>query len=189
MSLAANALVTLAAVRTYLEMKAGFTTDDALIETIIDAISSHADRITGRNIISATYTAILLDGNGERELQLPNWPVTGTFTLLEDTVAITEGVDEDFLLYADEGYIYRYGKPWIEGRKLYTLTYTAGYLIGAVPADLQLAVKKQVAWEYKKFQNKALGEETRSMGDGSTTFQMDELLPEVLETVLRYQRW
>jgi len=188
MAQAANALVTTANQRVYQGLEVD--THTALLELLIDSISTLFDNYTGRNLIKATYTAIYFDGNGEKELQLPNWPVdtASDFTLYEDDVLLTEGIDDDFVLYETAGYVRKYGGVWLDAPKSIKLTYSAGYAIASVPADLKLAVYKQVAHEFHKQANREWGKENRSMPDGSVSLITDNLLPDVEEILDRYRK-
>lgn len=125
MALENNALVTLTRIKVYID-EAG-TTFDAILEILINAISSLFDTYTDRNLKEQTYATLYLDGNGEKELQLPNWPVAAV-TVTEDDIVLTEGIDENYILYAEEGYLYKVSGNWTKNRKGIKLTdYKAGF--------------------------------------------------------------
>lgn len=125
MSLENNALVTTTRMKAYInESGSSF---DTILEVLINAVSSLFDICADRNLREQTYATLYLDGNGERELQLPDWPVAA-ITVTEDDLALTEGIDEDYILYADEGYLYKNGGNWTKNRKGIKLTaYKAGF--------------------------------------------------------------
>jgi len=127
MALENNALVTLTRIKVYID-EAG-TTVDAILEMLINAISSLFDTYTDRNLKEQIYATLYLDGNGEKEFQLPDWPVAAV-TVTEDDIALTEGTDEDYILYAEEGYLYKVNGNWTKNRKGIKLTdYKAGFQI------------------------------------------------------------
>lgn len=125
MSLENNALVTTTKMKVYIN-EAG-TAFDTILEILINAISSLFDTYTDRNLREQTQATLYLDGNGEREIQLPDWPVAAV-TVTEDDLALTEGIDEDYILYADDGCLYKNGGNWTKNRKGIKLTaYKAGF--------------------------------------------------------------
>jgi len=77
---------------------------NSLIELLIDAVSLYLEsECGGRIFIQATYATTYLDGNGERILDIPHYPIVSITTVEEDEVELTEGNDEDFVIYGDEG--------------------------------------------------------------------------------------
>jgi len=185
MALDDNALITLANMKIYAGIAAEVETWDAILTVLINAVSTVFDSVTCRNLKHATYEEILLDGNGQKDLDLPNWPITWfSISFLEDGVTLTEG--EDFLLYGNEGYIHKINGVWPKQRKVLKLTYKAGYAADSVPADLELICMKQVAKEFKEWKAKTWGETSRDIGDGSVAISETSLLPEIEKTLLKY---
>jgi len=185
MALDANALVTLADQKTYLNISD--SNSDSILEILINSVSTLINVYCERTLIETTYTDLYLDGNGEKEIQLPNWPVASITSLAEDETSLTEGLDEDYLLYTSDraAYLWRYGDGWVDMHKGILITYVAGY--STVPKDLQLACFKQVAFEFHKWKNKDWGESSRSMADGSISVTTKNLLEDVEETLQRYK--
>jgi len=81
MAVAANALCTLANALTYMGMSSG--SDDALIESIIDAVSDQVEAYLGYGIASASYSRIL--PVRDRTIVLPDPDVTAISFLGLDT--------------------------------------------------------------------------------------------------------
>lgn len=144
MALNANALITVAELETMLQIT---FTDTAYAEMLINTASAAIEKYCERRFIKATYTEEIYDGNSARVLYLKNAPVTaGSVTVKDwDTYNNTEDYTytehEDYLMYYDEGYIYkRWG--WAKIHQFYRVTYEAGFDIADVPYDLKIACAK-----------------------------------------------
>ena len=183
-SLDDNALITTEDLKAYLDMKD--STQDKLLEILINAISTLFDQYTSRNLKEATYTDLYLDGNGEEIMYLPDWPIGSITSIAEDSVALTEGEDNDYYLYADEGYLVRISAVWLKGYKTIKITYKAGYL--TVPKDLQLACMEQVAYEWQRQKNRTWGESSKSKGDFNISYIKDDLLSQVKKVLDSYRK-
>ena len=197
MAVAANSLITLAQFKAYAGIASTDTTRDAVIEPVIDGVSAMFCRILGRELAKTTYTDAYLDGSGEQDLLLPHYPVVSISALTEGDVALTEGIDEDYLLYAGEGRLHKPAARWVEYPKNVKLTYVAGYVVQgatpgvgetALPADLKLACCLQVAAEWKRSQRAEWGLTNISVPDGGIALlSQDALLPQVRAILRRYQ--
>jgi len=192
MSLTARALVPLADVKTYLSI--GDTTYDTILEQLINSVSDEINSFTNRNLAETTYTDLYLDGNGKQILFLPNYPITAMTSVYEDGELLVEGEDDDYLVYQDEGYLWRVNRTWYLGPKKIKVTYTAGYvcLTGTItlPHDLKLATMMKIAREWKKQKSQLWGEDSRSFPDGSvsTSHLDDEFLEAELRILEKYKR-
>jgi len=193
MALGDNALTTLERLKIYLDVSE--STWDTVIEMITDAVCELFNAYTNRTLAYTIYTDLYLDGNGMKDLQLPNYPVGTLTSVAEDDTTLTEGIDEDFLLYAATGVLKKYGTSaiWFDGPKAIKITYLAGYdpagAGDAVPRDLELALFKQVAKEWQVQKHKTWGEDSRSVGESSVSLQPGNLLDEVEEALKRYVRF
>jgi len=128
MTLENNALVTLARQKTYLQETGD--THDTELEMLINGVSSFFDLFTDRTQLrQATYTNLLLDGNGKNRLYVPDFPINSISALEETDVALTE--DTDFYVYSrhNQGYLKRNGDTWLAGHKNIDLSYSAGFQI------------------------------------------------------------
>lgn len=184
------ALVTLADARLYIGKVVGSETeDDTIIEYLIDGVSAAFNSYVGRQILEKTDTTLYLDGNGRALLQLPRWPVTSITSVTEDDAALTEGDDNDYVLYSDEGILRRIGTVWFKWPKSVLLaSLKAGYPIASLPKDLKFAALKQIAAEFKDFRMRSQGEMSRTAPDGSTTKrELEQFLPEVKAVLDRYR--
>jgi hypothetical protein len=185
MSLLANALITLADLKTHLGITD--TANDPTLELLINAMSNRFDVETSRNLKQATYTNLLLDGNGERDLSLPNYPVSAIAALTEDDITLTENTD--YFLYSSnfDGYLRKlYDGLWNTGSKNIKITMTAGF--SSVPSDIQLVCLKQCGKEWQTWKEKNWGETSRSFPDGSVAFESKDLLDDVKAILNRYAR-
>jgi len=128
MSIAENALVTVARQKVYLEEA---TTDfDPILEILINAVSSMFDRFTDRTRLREKhYTNLLLDGNGKNRLYLQDFPINHVDELLENEVELTEDTDFYVYSYYNHGYLKRKNGAWIKGDKNIDITFGAGFHI------------------------------------------------------------
>lgn len=196
MSVAANAWITLAQFKAYAGIVSTDATRDAMIEPIIDGVSVALSAFCGREIAKTTYTNEYIDGNGERDLLLPNYPIVSVSAITENDVSLTEGTTEDYILYAKEGRLARIDGSWYPFPKSIKLTYIAGYTVQgtspgtgetALPADLALACKLQVAAEWKRSSRAEWGLTNISINDGSiATLANEALLPQVKAILRRH---
>jgi len=186
---ATHALMTLEDMKVYL--KEDGDKHDQIINTLINSVSlAFEGECGGRIFIEATYTALYLDGTGTRMLFIPHYPITSITTVTEDDVDLTEGNDEDYVIYGNEGegYLWRANGVWSKGLKNIKLTsLKAGYALASVPSDLKLAAMIMIEKEFQKHLNKAGAEETRVFPDASITwnFSQDEY---VKKTLAKYRR-
>ena len=80
---------------------------------------------------------------------------------------------------------YRFG-IWPYGLKALQVTYTGGYGAAALPADLEMAARTQVAYDFRR--RKDIGLESVSFPDGSLQkVSSGEFLPSVKAVLDRYR--
>jgi hypothetical protein len=195
-AVAAASWITLAQFKTYAAITTVDTNRDAQLETIIDGVSSSFCQFLGREMSKTTYTDEYVDGSGMPDLLLRNYPIVSISALTEEDVALTEGIDNDYLLYAKEGRLHKPSAVWTEWPKNVKLTYIAGYTVQgatpgtgetALPQDLALACKLQVGAEWKRSQRMEWGLSAITLPEGSITqMSMDVLLPQVRGILRRY---
>jgi hypothetical protein len=192
MALIAQALVTADEVDAYIQNQTA--TNDTVIEYIINGVSQQFSTYADRAFISTVYTSLALDGNGETDFYLPNWPITNLGTVIEDTVTLTLNTD----FYADlaRGLLskgkfnwpwYDYQAKWTTKQQGIVVTYTAGYTLALVPADLKLAALKEIARQYQVFITKQNGIASSSVSGSSSSASAPDK-PEWMEIVSRYRR-
>jgi uncharacterized phiE125 gp8 family phage protein len=144
MTLAANALTTLAAQKEYLNTNNEGTSDDGLIEFLINAASSAIENHCKRKLKEQTFTDEEYDGNGLKTMHLQQYPVKSiTSVTVDDTALATD----DYKVKKRNGALIRVGSIWPEGDINILVTYTAGYTF--IPYDLELACKHLVMSYFK----------------------------------------
>jgi hypothetical protein len=200
MSLLAYALTTRARVKTFLGITA--TDDDALIDSLINAVTNFIENYCDRRFKKTTYTAEVYDGGGGQLLLLKQYPVI-TFTSLEerdssDNQDSWTAIDsEDYFVKLAAGII-----EYINGRfkKLpqhYRATYQAGYdfdpagsttLESVGAGDLEWAAWKLIQKIYHQRQGDP-DISNESLGDYSVGYRAELMEDPVLKGILdNYKR-
>ena len=89
------------------------------------------------------------------------------------------------MVYAARGYLRRLDGKWPKGsQNIKVSSHKGGYLIAAVPRDIQALVMNKVAKEWQKQKGSMWGQTSRNLGDGSMNFEFDLAFTEDEETVL-----
>jgi uncharacterized phiE125 gp8 family phage protein len=193
MALSADALTSLAALKSYLQISGD--THDALLESLIEAVSAQFNAYTGRRLTARDYSwreadpeydsdNAVLDGTGLPELILPQYPVQSLAELaLEGSPLELELVALD----RSAGVASLKSGVFPRGKSNVGLVYQAGF--ATLPADLSQAALEQAA---VRFQQSAaghgrLGITARTLADGSLSYSGEALLPQVREVLDRYR--
>jgi hypothetical protein len=160
-----NALISLTDLKAYLSADTGdeFLTDtstDNELERIINSASLYANRYTGVDLLSREHTEYY-DGDGSNTLFLDNFPVTTAVADIDlwiDTDREYEDDDKietgDIILYSSTGKIVLEDTVFSRAPQSVKITYTAGYSLANVPADLAYAIKLICAAMWKKKKDK-----------------------------------
>lgn len=135
MALISEALTTLENVKAYLDEDT--TAHDTELTRLINVATYVIEGYCNRKLAARDYTDEEYDGNGLAEFQLPHYPVNSITSITLDDTALTEGTDQDYVLYSDEGILYKVDGVWTKGHKNIVVTYNAGY--DSVPYDLEQA--------------------------------------------------
>jgi hypothetical protein len=192
MALIAQALVTAEEVEGYCQIQS--PEHDVVVELLINGVSQQFSTYAGRAFISTVYTALALDGNGKSDFYLPNWPITTLTSVTEDSVLLT--LNTDFYVDMTRGLLskgkynwpwYDYQAKWTTKQQAVVVTYTAGYTLALLPADLKLAALKEIARQYQIFITKGNGVASSSVQGSSSSAATPEK-PEWMEVVARYRR-
>lgn len=168
--------------------------DDAeqlFVEKLIDTFTVRAQNLAGRTFRRAS---------GLVETFSPRWnqwwvrvkrpPIHSVTSILEDFVGdfatdvANKTVDVESYGIESHGIIRMRYRPFLEGVRCVQVTYEGGLFrdVGDVPADLNMAAIRQVAFWYQH--KDKLGVASESVGPGSVTVYAKDLLPDV-EAVLR----
>ncbi len=156
---------------------------EAQAALIISAASVLFADLTGRKLIQAA-DAYEFKGRGELTKYVRYPPITGTpviayynvntWTTADTTTYPREIVESDRIRMTSSAF----------GRNIrWRISYTGGYLIAAVPADIKVAVCQLVDRAVKRAQGKeAVSSET--LADHTTTFTLSKLLTEPIMAVV-----
>ncbi|MFZ5451617.1 MAG: phage head-tail connector protein [Thermodesulfobacteriota bacterium] len=178
-------LTTLSQVKALLELAE--TDWDGLIEEVIAAVSERAGTYCNRDFEQKERVEYH-DGGG-RYLYLKGLPVVAIPSIHgSDTWEWNEGslIPADHYHLLPAGMVaYRFG-AWPYGSKALKVTYTGGCAVDSVPADLEMAVRTQAAYDFKR--RKDIGLESVSFPDGSIQkVSSGEFLSAVKQVLDRYR--
>lgn len=105
----------------------------------------------------------------------------------EDDVLLTEGREEDYVLYAEDGIIKTTGEAWLSGQKVLKAIYDGGYAEDSLPISFRRAMIKQVGFEFRR--RKDPGLQSITYPDGSINkYTIDEWLKDVKREIDRRRR-
>lgn len=119
-----------------------------------------------------TDETITLDCSGGLWLLLPELPVVDVTSVVEDSVALVAGADEDYQL-GQHGVLHRVGAYWTEGVQIIEVVYSHGYAV--IPEDVVAVCTRAAARRYQAGLRSAEaagvpGVAATSLGDYSVTF-------------------
>lgn len=182
MGLSANALVSLADVKSYLEIKADDFNSE--LEDMINRMSAEVETHCDRHFNSQTYTEYL-DGDGSGSLILSQFPIISITSIYDDPDWKTTNYPEsclidssDYMYYADEGIVeYDGDLCFARGKKNIRVIYVAGY--ASIPYDVQHAVFEWIATVWKKKSEKRFGVSSVAIGDRNISY-LNEGIPEAV---------
>ncbi len=140
-------VVTLAEMRTFLNIPTAETGQDSLLESLLDGVNDAVEKYIGVALINKSYTEYH-DGDGSNSLFLKHYPIVTMTSLVDGTTTISA---DDYHLYSDEGYIIIDDYFEIDNRNV-VATFIAGY--GAartnIPDAIKTAIKLWVGYIHKK---------------------------------------
>ena len=162
----------------------GFKTkpdDFPIIEEIVYGVDRLIKNHCSRCFNKVTGTIEYLDGNGDVELLLADYPVANVVLYIDADLDQTFGDEdlidpEDYVVYPDIGLIYFAGVFPI-GRRNVRATYDKGFADADIPYDLKLACKTEVKIHYNRHQEGSLGLESYAVAGISKKFYPKELSP------------
>lgn len=132
-----------------------YTSDDVLINDLINSARLHIERLTGLSLVNRKYR-VELECSGISQaswiLDLPYSPL-----ICVDEVKLKTGINSYQTLTKNVDYEVIGGKLWLYAPGNYRVTYQSGYSV--VPEDLVTDILTLVAWSYqnrgKQFQGAA----------------------------------
>lgn len=171
--MAAGDLTTIDRVRDHLAIEG--VDADPLLETQITASSAWFEGEIDRSILSGSYTEHRI-GSGCRVVTLRNYPVTSVTSVSVDGVTIpqVDDLETDGYYLHDGTNLRPAGTIELAGSyrsgsiRIVSVSYVGGY--AAVPADVELAVRLHVAFQY--LNRTRDGFATQAGGGESASFQI-----------------
>lgn len=166
MSLASNALCTLAQAKAYLDIASADTSQDAKLELLINASSSMIENYLDRKLVYQQYVEYH-DGRNSDRLLLKEWPaIKPTEIVLDQTWSYGSSnvVPSDNYQLESEIMVVLKGYKFPRGNRNIKVTYYAGYqspvTLGSgpvMPGELVQACIMLVAWQYQLRADRRLG--------------------------------
>lgn len=189
MAVGVNALTTWVRVKASL----GFTSDDnqVAVEFLIDAVSSMANRISGRLLKARAYTDLRVDGSGTDTLILPDFPIAASpaIKIYVDNSRVfgaeTELASTSYKILADTGMIRLYSGVFSQGIGNIKIVGTLGY--STIPEDLELAAVQCVGYNRRQLESGTTGMRQVSQ-EGTITSQYELGLPQSIREVFESYR-
>ena len=182
MALNANALTSLADVRTQLEIPTTETSMNTLLEKYINAASNQIERYCNRTFRQLTRTD-LNDGTGQNEVMLPGRPVTAITDVRVDASHTfgTDSIQAANTYGTVAGYLLRrHSGSWPKYSQNLQVTYTCGY--AAIPSDVDLACVLLVEFIYRRRQDRRSGRVSISKGGETVSYSDD--WPPIVKSLL-----
>jgi hypothetical protein len=160
---------------------------DTLLNELIAAVSARAASYCNRDF--EHKERVEYHSGGGLYLYLKGLPVASVASIYgSDTWEWDEGnlIPADHYQLLEAGMVaYRFG-VWPYGPKALKVTYTGGYAADTVPDDLEMAVRSQVAYDFKR--RRDIGLESVSFPDGSIQkMSSGEFLQSVRQVLDRYR--
>jgi hypothetical protein len=151
-------------VKQYLDL---YDDQEAYASLLINGASRLANNYARRHLAARDYTETY-DGTGVERLILREFPINSVSSVRIDGDR-NFGADTevtDYIVYEEEGELWRTAGVWPDYRKGIQVQYNAG--LDPVPEDLKIAVLEVVAFNWKRFQSKAIGARSQT-AEGVTT--------------------
>lgn len=182
--MATGDLCTVSDVKAFLDIPAGTTTNDALLQTLVTNASSFVNNMVNRNLLSASYTETRNGVGGDR-LPFREYPVTAVASVAIDGRAIQPSTSpEGFGYVFDDTMLYLRCGIFPRGVQNVVIQYTAGY--ANTPADISQACVEIVAAKYKRRTDIHIS--GKSINGESVTFNQLDLPKSAASTLSNYAR-
>jgi len=191
MSLASNALCTLAQAKAYLDIASGDTSQDSKLELLINASSSMIENYLDRKLIYQGYVEYH-DGRNSDRLLLKEWPAIKPTEIVFDqtwTYGASNVIPTDNYQLESEIMVVLRGYKFPRGNRNIKVTYYAGYqspVTGGsgpvLPAEITQACIMLVAWQYQLRADRRLG--VSSKGKSGESISYVKGIPVEITTIL-----
>lgn len=146
--MAAIDLATVEQVKGYLGISS--VADDALLGRLITAASGYIQRWLNREFGEQSYTD-KVSGRGGTTLMFRNYPVTAvaSVSVNDQPIPVSPGAFQPGYVW-DETSISLRGYTFATGKLNVSVTYTAGFLATAIPAEITQACVEMVSMRYRE---------------------------------------
>jgi len=203
MSVGTYALTSLADLKEFLGIPLESAGNEMLLESCVDRATGLFEHVTNRKLMARDYSYdsgsgdydsdnAVINGNGRNRMILPQYPVNAVTTLRINETGISQSTsiyacgwvieDKAAGIMTLRCYVYT------EGLKNIDWAYNAGF--AAAPDDLEEAAIEQAAWYFKQAGpgGNLLGVASKTLADGSISYNAKDLLPAVKMTLERYKK-
>lgn len=121
--------------------------DDDDLQALLDRASAIVVAWLGWNPEAAAGAVETLEGSHDRLITLQSLKVTAVASVVEDSITLTEGNEDDFVWWAD-GRVQRLGHNWTSKVQSIVVTYSHGYAADAMPEEIVDVVSSMAAAAY-----------------------------------------
>lgn len=209
MSLASNALTTVSAVKVYLGIPSTDTSQDVLLEDLVNSFSAFAEKFTGRKFGISDYDETYA-GTETQELILKQYPVNYVTSVTDTSIFDVDTPITDYTIKSESGILFRnnflwYKCPLIKGlskyevgrQENYEVVYNAGYVLPkddseltprTLPYDLEMLTKTLVINRFNRLTQGADGFQVFRMSDLHFQWDTDDLTPQQMKILTSYKR-
>lgn len=177
-----TSLATLDNIKSYLAI--ANEADDDLLTRLLAAATALIVQFIDRDPISQVYSRVY-DGSGTARQVLSYYPVTAVSAVSINDVAQSAAANTTATGYRFDKFsvFLNYGS-FTRGTQNIAVTYTAGYT--TIPADLVQACIDIAAEAYRR--RNRVGETTKAIGQGNTSFSLKDIPDHVRIVLLQYQK-
>lgn len=158
-------LTTLSRLKTYLPVGSD---SDELLSYLISAASQAIQRYTNRDLLQATYSNEMRDGNGSTRMLLRQFPAQALTLVQIDDVTIPQRTTATGSGWTFDGYriVGLSGYTFTKGIQNVLFSYTAGWPIASMPGDIEQACVELVGLMFRNRKHLDLDSITMSAGSG-----------------------
>jgi hypothetical protein len=188
-SLIEGALTTLAAAKAFLRREDN-SDDDTKIIMCVNHATGTIERECRRKLKSRVAT-FYLDGSGESQLALPEWPLNSVTSASLSAGEFVTPLDISEVLPHDGGVLSLYDSTFPLGIKNITVVADCGYKSGLHDSDLvdlEYACLVLAQVNFIKMNNQAYGATSVGIGGESASISQEPLPPEVAEVIKGFRR-
>lgn len=198
MSLNANAILTLAETKRFLDIPEADADYDPDVEDVINTISSLFAVETRRDTLVSSAVTEYPEGHDDGTIYLRNIPISETtssvFIWIDEEWAYGDGTKldrTDYVIDPNTGRVYLVDDTFPSVFRSIKVTYYGGYSSAAtVPPDLKWAAKEACLVYWKRRHDGRVGVTSISNAQGgSVSYEEGSLPKSIMDVLARYRRW